>query len=93
MLALVRDELRAIAEKGASRELALLLFVAVTSLADRLSRTHKPGEPHPYPFALSGLERLFSAEAATPWGPVRPGPNSEPPPTWFGRFWNLLKGE
>ena len=92
MLSVVRDELRGLAEKATPRAQALLLFVSIVSLADRLSRAHQPGLPQPYPFAMSGLERLLETDAPTPWGALPATLNAEPLPSWVARFWHLLKG-
>jgi hypothetical protein len=58
MLQLVRDEFQGLLEKAARSETALLLLVSVLSLAEHLCRTQRPGEPHPYAYALGGIERL-----------------------------------
>jgi hypothetical protein len=93
MLQLVRDELKGILEKTASPERALVVLVSMLMTAEHLSRTQRPNEPHPYAYALSGIERLLNGTAPpTPWGKLPTTPNSAPAPSWIGRLWARVMG-
>jgi hypothetical protein len=95
MLHLVRDELKGLLEKTPPADTALLVLVSILMTAEHLSRTQRPGEPHPYAYALSGVERLLgqtTQPSQTPWGHLPAPPNLEPPPSWLGRFWNRVTG-
>jgi hypothetical protein len=95
MLRLVRDELQRLLDKSPGAEAALLVLVSILTTAEYLSRTQQPQEPHPYAYALSGVEWLLSrmtVSAQTPWGRVSARPNSQPLPSWLGRFWNRVTG-
>ena len=91
MLDEVVAELRVLSTRLSPPALSHLLFTAVVSLADQLSRLHEPGQPHPYPFALSGLERIQDAEPVPPWGQFTTAISAKPPRSWVGHFWHKLK--
>ena len=95
MLQLVRDELKGMVEKIPATETALLMLVSILMMAEHLSRTQRPGEPHPYTFALSGIERVLKQQNVpfqTVWGTLPAKPNPEPPPWWLARLWNRVTG-
>jgi hypothetical protein len=94
MLKLVRDELQSLFEKKPPADSVLLVLMSILMTAEHLSRTQHPNQPHPYAYALSGIERMLSesAKPQTPWGELPAKPNSEPAPTWLGRFWQQWTG-
>lgn len=94
MLRLVRDELRALVETKPD-DMALLILISILRTAEQVSRAQRPSEPHPYAYALGGIERVLSDQPASPqspWGQLTPRPDDEPPPSWLGRFWSCLSG-
>jgi hypothetical protein len=95
MLDLFRAELSGLIAKTSPADLTLLMLLAILLTAEHVSRSQRPNEPRPYAYALSGIERLLSADAAsppTPWGPVPTEANPEPAPTWLERFWAKMTG-
>lgn len=94
MLQLVCTELKSLQKTTAPQELALLMFVSLLMTAEHLSRTHQTDIPHPYAYALSGVQRLMSKKAPqTPWGNLPAEPNRCPAPSWLGRIWKTLTGK
>jgi hypothetical protein len=94
MLELVRVELKRLFENASTAETGLLVLTAILLMAEQLSISHRPGEPHPYTFALSGIRRLVSQKTTaprTPWGPLPDAPNTTPAPSWLGWAWRRLK--
>jgi hypothetical protein len=93
MLQLVREELLGLVQKLAPSEFALLVLASVLVTAEQVSRTQRPDEPHPYAYALSGVERLLSQASVsprTPWGNLSSTASTQLVPSWLGRLWTRL---
>lgn len=94
MLGLVRDELRQLPGRPAGAS-AVWVLVSILAAAEHVTRTERPGESHPYGFALRAVERGLDASDAADrpaWGTAPASPAAGPAPSLVARAWQRVLG-